>query len=100
MFYDTRLPTPRWLPERFTDTGVSIGLDEGPWPGGRRRSVGRGPGTSIDTVFSVWKCDVGPDETIPLGAMEEGGANAMYGIAAVPRPLASPGPNRPSTLER
>jgi hypothetical protein len=86
VFYDTRLPTPRWLSERFIGTGVSIGLDEGPWPGGLPRSVGRGPGTSIDTVFSVWKCELGPDETINLGAMENGGCNAMYGIAAVSRP--------------
>jgi hypothetical protein len=84
---DARLPTPRWLSERFTDTGVSIGLDEGPWPGRTpRKVVGRGPGTSIDTVFSVWRCDLGPDETISLGAMENGGGNAMYGIAAVSRP--------------
>ena len=100
VFYDTRLPTPAWLPERFTDTGVSIGLDEGPWPGGRRLSVGRGPGASIDTVFSVWKCDVGPDETIPLGAMENGGVHAMYGIAAVPRASASPETTRPTTPGR
>jgi ferric-dicitrate binding protein FerR (iron transport regulator) len=86
VFYDTRLPTPRWLSERFIGTGVLIGLDEGPWPGGLPRTVGRGPGTSIDTVFSVWKCELGPDETINLGAMENGGCNAMYGIAAVSRP--------------
>jgi ferric-dicitrate binding protein FerR (iron transport regulator) len=85
VFFDTRLATPRWLPERFTDTGVSIGLDEGVRPGGQT-AVGRGPGTSIDTVFSVWRCDLGPDETINLGALENGGSNAMYGIAAVSRP--------------
>ena len=87
VFYDTRLPTPRWLPERFTDTGVLIGLDEGLWPGGPpQTALGRGPGMSIDTVFSVWRCDLGPDETINLGALENGGSNAMYGIAAVSRP--------------
>jgi ferric-dicitrate binding protein FerR (iron transport regulator) len=88
VFYDTRLATPRWLPERFTDTGFKIGLDEQrPWPGGPPQSVGRGPGTSIDQVFSVWKCDLGPDETIDLGENGEKGndsGNAMYGIAAVP----------------
>ena len=90
VFYDTRLATPRWLPERFTDTGFKIGLDEQrPWPGGPPQSVGRGPGTSIDQVFSVWKCDLGPDETIDLGENGEKGndsGNAMYGIAAVSRP--------------
>ncbi len=89
VFYDTRLATPRWLPDRFIKTDDSIGLDEGRWPGGLPRSLGRGPGESIDTVFSVWKCDLGPDETIELGndgAIENGRGNAMYGIAAVPRP--------------
>ena len=89
VFYDTRLATPHWLPGRLTDTGVRIGLDEGQWRGGPPQSVGRGSGTSIDTVFSVWRCDLGPDETIDLGnvsPIENGGGNAMYGIAAVPRP--------------
>jgi ferric-dicitrate binding protein FerR (iron transport regulator) len=86
VFYDNRLPTPQWLSERLVDTGVLIGLDEGPWPSGERRTVSRGPGISIDTKFSVWRCELGPDETINLGAMENGGCNAMYGIAAVARP--------------
>lgn len=88
VFYDTRLTTPRWLSERLVNTGMLIGLDEGPWPDGQTRTVGRGPGTSIDTIFSVWRCELGPDETINLGAMETGGrsAMAMYGIAAVARP--------------
>ena len=89
VFYDTRLATPRWLSERFNDTGLLIGLDEGSWPGGPPQALGRGPGMSIDTVFSVWRCDLGQDETIDLGnagAIENGGGNAMYGIAAVSRP--------------
>lgn len=88
VFYDARLAAPRWLSERFTNIGVSIGLDEGPWPGGPPQVVGRGPGTSIDTVFSVWSCDLGPNEAINLGnlgAREVGEGKAMYGIAAVPR---------------
>jgi ferric-dicitrate binding protein FerR (iron transport regulator) len=89
VFHDTRLATPRWLSERFSDTGALIGLDEGPWPGRSTQTLGRGPGTSIDTVFSVWRCDLGPDETIDLGdngEKENDGGNAMYGIAAVSRP--------------
>ena len=89
VFYDTRLATPLWLPERFTDTGVLIGLDEGQWPGGPPQALGLGPGTSIDTLFSVWRCDLGQDETIDLGnagEVENGSGNAMYGIAAVSRP--------------
>ena len=89
VFYDARLAPPPWLSERFTDTGVSIGLDEGPWPGGPPQSVARGPGTSIDNVFTVWKCELGPDATIELGDVgmnKSGVGNAMYGIAAVSRP--------------
>jgi hypothetical protein len=88
VFYDTRLQTPAWLLERFTDTDILIGLDEG-WPGGRPQPVGRGKGASIDTVFSVWKCELGPDESITLGNLgeqENGVGNAMYGIAAMSRP--------------
>ena len=90
VFHDKRLATPRWLRERFTDTGISIGLDEGPGQGGPPESVvGQGPGASIDHVFSVWRCDLNPDETIELGdngAKENERDNSMYGIAAVSRP--------------
>ena len=32
VFLDDREKPPAWLTERFTDTGVNIGLDEGSWP--------------------------------------------------------------------
>jgi hypothetical protein len=42
VFFDDRVPTPDWLLERFEDTGVNIGLDEGPWEGimDHRNAVG------------------------------------------------------------
>jgi hypothetical protein len=87
VFLDDRERPPPWLAGRFTDTGVDIGLDEGSWPDPTLFTVDRGPGRSINHVFSVWKRDAGPGEAVTLGGLQ-GGRNdrAMYGIAAVPRP--------------
>jgi hypothetical protein len=88
VFLDNReKPPPAWLTGRFTNTGVNIGLDEGSWPDPSLFTVDRGPGRSINHVFSVWRCDVSPGESITLGGLR-GGRNdrAMYGIAAVPHP--------------
>ena len=89
VFYDARLVTPAWLSDRFADLGVSIGLDEDSWSSGPPQALGQGPGQSIDTVFSVWSCDLAADEAISLGNLgskEHQSGNAMYGIAAVARP--------------
>ncbi len=93
LFFDNRVPTPAWLQAGFEDTGVDIGLDEGPWPEGDRafrpelpekfNSVGGG--NSIDNTFSVWRrrCDDGAPVTLgPVGSSS--GARAMYGFAATP----------------
>ena len=93
VFFDDRVPPPNWLTEQFVDTGIDIGLDEGPWNARdqiRRPDLpvfqnGIGPGQSIDNTFSVWhrRCE----DTAPmvLGNMgEEVQARAMYGIAATP----------------
>jgi hypothetical protein len=87
VFLDDREKPPAWLAGRFTKTGVSIGLDEGSWPDPSLFTVDRGPGRSINHVFSVWKRDVNRNEAIALGGLR-GGRNdrAMYGIAAIPRP--------------
>jgi ferric-dicitrate binding protein FerR (iron transport regulator) len=87
VFLDDREKPPPWLAGRFADTGVNIGLDEGSWPDPTLFTVDRGPGRSINHVFSVWKRDVSRDEAVTLGGLQ-GGRNdrAMYGIAAVPRP--------------
>ena len=31
IIYDDRAPAPAWLTEQFENTGVKVGLDEGPW---------------------------------------------------------------------
>jgi hypothetical protein len=85
IIFDDREQAPAWLSERFADTGVDIGLDEGSWPD-KNRALGRGSGQSLDHVFSVWRRDVAQGESIDLGALERGGKmRGMYGIAAVPR---------------
>jgi hypothetical protein len=96
IFYDDRAKPPPWLSGKFTDTGVDIGLDEA--PPGIGSSLDRGPGRSIDTVFSVWRCELGGGGSIQLGAMVPSklGRRAMYGIAAVPR--ASEARGRPAVL--
>ena len=85
VFFDDRSPTPDWLDEQFVDTGINIGLDEGPDMGIPDHIVAVGGGQSIDNVFSVWqrRCD-GPSRVV-LGGMSAGSeARAMYGIAATP----------------
>jgi len=86
VFFDRRVKPPSWLTEQFENTGMDIGLDEGPWfKGDTKHTLGVGGGQSIDQVFSVWRrrCD-GP-EVIKMGRMGSmKGARAMYGIAATP----------------
>jgi ferric-dicitrate binding protein FerR (iron transport regulator) len=87
VFFDDREKIPPWLSERFTDTGIDIGLDECSGPKGEPLASGRGPGLSIDHVLSVWECELDRDESIELGALLGRRQNmTMYGIAAVPRP--------------
>ncbi len=86
VFLDNREKPPSWLLERFSDTGVNIGLDEGSWPDPSKFSAARGPGQSINQIFSVWKRAAGAGESIRLGSLAGGKNNrAMYGIAAVAR---------------
>jgi hypothetical protein len=86
VFWDHRVPPPEWLTEQFENTGVDIGLDEGPWkPGDTKHSLGVGGGESIDNVFSVWSRRCEKPETLKFGSMgKRPGARAMYGIAAKP----------------
>ncbi len=86
VFFDRRVTPPSWLTEQFENTGIEIGLDEGPWwKGDTKHSVGVGGGQSIDRVLSVWSRRCETPETITLGAMGTmKGARAMYGIAAKP----------------
>jgi hypothetical protein len=83
---DKRSPVPDWLRSRFFNTGDEIGLDGGKYTRfGERKSLGVGPGISIDDVFSVWRLDVHAPDTITLGAIQAGGeTHNMYGVVAVP----------------
>jgi ferric-dicitrate binding protein FerR (iron transport regulator) len=97
VFADNRVPPPQWLTEGFEDTGVDIGLDEGPWlkdiPEEYREfdvnKTSVGAGNSIDNVFSVWRRECREEQSVHLGSAgevigegEEG--RSMYGIAATP----------------
>jgi hypothetical protein len=86
VLYDDRSPVPTWLKSQFQDTGVKVGLDEGPWPDETPNlSLGVGPGKSIDVVFTVWRRRCDKAGTVKFGAMAKGPeARAMYGIAATP----------------
>lgn len=99
VFLSDAMPVPDWLRRDFFDTGEKIGLDEARNRHVPSRRSGSGPGKSIDTVFSVWRRNVGEASTVTLGApvQPEGvtGFN-MYGIAAVP--LVDPSlPSNPGT---
>lgn len=75
---------PDWLRRDFVDTGLTIGMDEGP-PDLPNSSLGKGPGKSIDRVFHVWRRDVTAPGTITLGPnLPEN--NSMYAVAAVALP--------------
>lgn len=93
VLFDDRVPAPEWLQSEFTDTGLDVGLDEGPWP--ERDKALRpdlppfenevGAGKSIDNTLSVWH-RICPDTTpVSLGSMgSTAGARAMYVVAATP----------------
>jgi hypothetical protein len=86
ILYDDRSPSPAWLTEQFENTGIKVGLDEGPVENETPNlTLGVGPGKSIDVVFTVWRRRCERAETVKLGAMAKGPeARAMYGVAAVP----------------
>jgi hypothetical protein len=65
VFLDRRLTPPRWLVERFSDTGDIIGIDES-----HSEEMGPtkvGPGVSIDQTLSVWKLVAKDGGVIYLG---------------------------------
>jgi hypothetical protein len=107
IFFDDRVPPPKWLSEQFEDTGVDIGLDEGPW-GAEERALrpdlpvfenAVGGGQSIDNVFSVWHRRCLDAKPVVLGIMgEERQARAMYGVAATPLGFVSDVPFHESFL--
>jgi hypothetical protein len=93
IFFDDRVPPPKWLTDQFEDTGVDIGLDEGPWnpsdkayrPDLPEFENAVGGGQSIENTFSVWHRRCVDATPLILGIMgEKTQARAMYGIAATP----------------
>jgi hypothetical protein len=89
IFFDDRVAPPEWLKKQFENTGVRIGLDEGPWEGILDHANAVGGGNSIDNVFSVWRRRCEQPCAVVLGGMGEMRGNeptgrAMYGIAATP----------------
>jgi hypothetical protein len=93
VFFDDRAEMQEWLPEwltkGFRNTGDKVGMDSGPYllsNGTYERFVrGKGPGNSIDSVFSVWEKVITEPGEVRLGANASASNwSAMYGIAAVP----------------
>jgi hypothetical protein len=102
VFFDDRVDTPDWLKENFEDTGVDIGLDEGPWLTQVEEkyrkldvnTIAAGGGKSIDNIFSVWRRRCAEGGTVSLGncgalgndriGFGGRGGRSMYGIAATP----------------
>jgi ferric-dicitrate binding protein FerR (iron transport regulator) len=88
IMFDDRGKPPKWLQRDFVDTGFDIGMDEDQGPPGNMRptaTTGRGPGKSVDYVFSIWKREVNVPGQIVLGSREGArGSRSMYGIAVVP----------------
>jgi hypothetical protein len=102
VFFDDRVQPPDWLKANFEDTGVKIGLDEGPWLNQvdekyRKLDVNTtavGGGNSIDNIFSVWRRHCVDGGTVNLGDLGARGGDrigfggkggrAMYGVAATP----------------
>jgi hypothetical protein len=89
VFYDERLPIPGWLSGRFELTDSKIGMDEG-FPSGHPAPARTdfGAAKSIDTVYSIWRCDVYASGQIRLGSLPKQSQEvSMYGIAAIPLPM-------------
>ena len=87
VIFDGRVPTPEWLISRFEDTGIDIGLDEGPSLTLPDWTTGVGGGESIDTQFRVWKCVVSKGDHLVFGPQKHDQppatvSGAMYAIAA------------------
>jgi hypothetical protein len=113
VFFDDRVETPDWLKADFEDTGVDIGLDEGPWlmeldEEARKldtNTTAAGGGNSVDNVFSVWRRRCPNGGTVALGhggewgidrpGLSGKGGRTMYGIAATPLDTTE---NSPSAL--
>lgn len=99
LLFDNRVPIPEWLKSEFKDTGRDIGLDEG-YDDRDHVSVGKGPGKSIDQVFSVWRKDYTQPTSVKLKPTRLKEINvdprtveqSMYGIVVTELGTGSPPP--------
>jgi len=91
VFFDDRLPVPKWLSDAFVLTKHKIGIDEGfpshsIWKDGTTPPViGVGAGKSIDHTYSIWEKDLPLPTKVRLGSLSNRHVEvSMYGIAVVP----------------
>jgi hypothetical protein len=89
LLVDDRVAPPDWLKRDFVDTNWDVGSDEG-WPD-RVIDLARGPGQSVEHVFSVWRREVTKPTTVILGALSHESPQppveverSMYGIVVTP----------------
>jgi hypothetical protein len=97
VFWDERQPPTKWLQNKFTDTGLKIGLDEASFKNPKSDneisnptySTEIGAGKSIDHRYSIWRRVIlSPCEVLLKGPQKIGKTDvAMYGIAAVARSI-------------
>jgi len=86
VFFDERSGRPSWLAQRFTDTGLKIGLENAPSLESGK-PVGKGPGVGNMAPLSVWRCELPQAGSVTLGPVHEASDDMtrrrwMYGIAA------------------
>lgn len=86
VFFDDRLPVPKWLSSRFRKTDMRMGMDEGhPEESLAPQRTAYGAGSSIDTEYSVWQADFPRPEVVKFGALPKWDLEvSMYGVAAIP----------------
>lgn len=81
VFHEPRLgEVPDWLKKDFVDTGLKIGLDEGP-PDMPQLALEKGAGKSVDRIFTVWRREVRQPGPVTLGR-NTASSKSMYGVAA------------------
>jgi len=89
VFFDNRIPAPKWLTDSFKDTGDDIAIDLGPMLDKQGKPFinkprGIGPGVDTDSHYSIWERVVPKADIVVLGAnFGETYLSGMYGIAAV-----------------
>jgi ferric-dicitrate binding protein FerR (iron transport regulator) len=85
---DNRVDLPKWLTDKFHDTGYDVGVDENALAASWQ-SLGAGSGVSVDKTFSVWYMDVRKPGSVALGALRTPIIQSMmYCVAAMPLDMA------------